>query len=522
MSWNIEKIFTDNGSELSTGALNTHLGVSTQSAYDGRFMWVACTNGIAIYEFWGGGNEQTVDEVDDLLWSRYLEQGPLRKLKLVTFVKIDASTIKRSTRYVQLSLAPEWTGGAGTTTVSGTTLTFTQKRPDLLVTTESSANATGIALSSYWIAKSGNKMIVSQGASFSRCWIFDIATQRMESTFQFPFEPVVTQTFQANLCANGIVPTLPAERVTANSNLVCANNKVWFVNAKFDDTTQQRLYSYNLSTQAYNSQPINVRPGTTRTWLADGLNGFIYATDYNGVSVSRYSTETGILGARIRTNAHPTKIWTDENRRIMVSSYEGMLTLVDWDDDGVHNDYSTENKGATTIACFSFDPVDTTKIWFAQAEPTDDVYKVTRYDLSTKQQLETSPIPPTPTPEPTTTLFGEIAAPALITEIDTGTAETIVFEKVGSQYKAKYPPPGDWHILGTGMESPDWMVTVPTRTYTHIDGTNYTQRPYMFICDGANVRVFALDYYLVRTNFFEVNGQGAVVGGALEYFGEGP
>lgn len=469
MSWKIEKIFTDTGAELSTAGLSTALGQTIQSVYDGRFMWVTCSNGIAIYEFWGqsSGDEPTVDEVDDLLWKRYEEEGPLRKLKLITFIKIEAGQVKRSTRYLSLSVAPGWTGGAGSTTVGGTTVTFTANREDLLVATEVSSNSVGVALSPYWICKVGGKMVVSNGANFSRCWVFDIATQRPESSFEFPVQPV-PQVFDPNPCATGIVATPATAKIVANSNLVGSNGRIWFVNTFYNDDTPQRLYNYKLSDSTLGSEPINVRPSDVRTWLADGFNGYIYLTNSNGVSVTKFDYNTGAQVSRIRTNAFPTKIFTDQNRQIFVASFGGMLTLVDWDDDGVHNDYSAEYSENSTIPAFASDPVDTDKVWFAQLTG-----KVTRYSLSTKQQLETE---------------GE----------------------------------ADWSIKETGFATPDWLTVVPSRTYTTSAGVVRTVRPYMFMCDGGTVRLFALDYYLVRDNFFEVNGQGAVVGGDLQYFGEGP
>jgi hypothetical protein len=450
MTWKIEKIFTDTGAELSTGTLNTTLGTSLMAAYDGRFMWVTCTSGIAIYEFWGSGDETSVDETEDLLWARYTENGPQKKLKLVTFISVGASQIKRSTRYLSLSVVPGWTGGAGSTTVGDYAVTFTQSREDLLVTTEVYSNSVALSLSPYWIAKVGDKMVVSDGANFSRCWVFDIETQRPESSFAF-----------SNTEYDG-------SQVTANSNMVGANGRIWFVNTVYDDANGQRLYNYRLSDSTLGYATVNVRPTQTRTWLADGFNGQIYVTNYNGVSVTRFDYDTGAQTARVRVNAFPTKIFTDQNRQIFVASFGGMLSLVDWDDDGVHNDYSAEYEEASTIPCFATDPTDTDKIWFAQVGG-----KVTRYSLSTKQQYETG-------------------------------------------------DGNDWNIKETGFATPDWLVTVPTRTYIDITGATKTVRPYLFMCDGGTVRLFAMDNFLVRDNYMEVNGQGAVVGGTLEYFGEGP
>lgn len=521
MSWKIEKIFTDTGAELSTGALNTTLGTSIQSCYDGRFMWVTCTNGIAIYEFWGqsSGDEPTVDEVDDLLWTRYLETGPQRKLKLITFINITSGQIKRSTRYLSLCAAPGWTGGAGSTTVGAYTLTFTQSRSDLLVATEVSANSVGVACTPYWITKVGSKMVVSNGANFNRCWVFDIATQRPETSFALtPLE-------------------FDGTAITANSNLLGSNGRIWFVNTVFNDANPQRLYNYRLSDSTLGYTNLAVRPSTRRSWLADGFNGYLYVTDFNGVSISKYDYTGGYV-SRIRTNAFPTKIWTDQNRQIFVNSYGGMLTLIDWDDDDVHNDYSCEYDENASVAGFATDPVDTGKVWFTQTADG----KLTRYDLAMKQQYETGPETDVVTEwvnveaGGTATvsrpvLDGQIVVAGVTSQWDGAMLHftdafghpTGLADHGSTKAMATYTAPAeDWVIVKHEFAAPGYITTVPARTYTTGSGETRTQRPYLFICDGATVRVFAIDTFLVRDNYMEVNGQGAVVGGPLAYFDEGP
>ena len=513
MSYKLEKVFSDTGSELSTGALNTTLGQGVQSCYDGRFMWVTAANGIGIYEFWGASSddEPTVDEVDDLTWQRYTEQGPQRKLKLVTFINITSGQVKRSTRYLNLSLVPGWTGGAGSTTVSGTAVTLTQSRSDLLVCTEVSTNTYSTALSPYFICKWYDKMYVSSGANFTKIFVFDIASQRLVDVIGLGFDQ------------DG------STALTANSNLIAENGYLWFVNTFFNDITAQRMYRVRCSDKAITSSAINIRPASTRTWLASGFNGYVYATNFNGVSIAKFDTTTGAQADRIRVNGLPTRIFSDQNRRIFVGSFAGMLSLVDWDDDGVHNDYSY---GDGTLFGFASDTTDSTKVWFT------DGTLLARYDLNNKEQLETGPsidsveqwVPVAPGGTATlqrNPVDDAVSIPGLEQDTDyTVAGATITFSSDVSTLGANEAlasfdsPAQDWIIKESGIASPDWIEVVPGKSYTTGTGAIRTQRPYVFVIDNSTVRLFALDNYLIRDNYFEVNGSSAVVGGSLMHFGE--
>ena len=439
--WKFEKVFSDDGSELSTATLDTTLGIPIECVYDGRFLWVTCTAGLGIYEFWGASsdNEPSVDEIDELLYPRYTEEGPKRKLKLITFYSF-TSEIKRSTRYVQLSLAPTWTSGAGSTTVGSTALTFTQKRADLLICTEVSTNTNG-ALSPYWITKVDNKIVVS-ALNFSKVFIFDIGAQRFESTMTLASEP------------SG-VPTV------ANSNLHGQNGRIWCVNTLFSDTLAQRLISKTLA-GTETSTAINVRPSESRTWIANGFNGSVYITNHNGVSISRYDQDTAALGARIRTSSWPHHIWSTQDRRIIVASGDALLTTVDYDDDGVHHDNNSE----TVPSSLTQDPINGNRLWFARA---NDIARLT---LGTGEMIEI------------------------------GTSDE------------------DWVIKDSGLDDPLFVLGLPIQTFYLEDGTPRSTRPYLVTLSGSAVHLVQLDTPLVRPYYVELNGQGAVVGGALQYFGE--
>jgi hypothetical protein len=283
-------------------------------------------------------------------------------------------------------------------------------------------------------------MVVSSGANFSKVFVFDIASQRLENVLTFDVESDLSAT-------------------VANSNLHAQNSKIWVVNTRFSDSVPQRLISKTLA-GTETSTNINVRPQSVRSWLANGYNGFVYLTNHNGVSVSRYNENTGILGARIRTSAFPHHIWTTQDRRIFVAS-EALLTTVDWDDDGVHFDHNSE----TTPFDLVSDPVDGSKVWFVRDS------EIVKYTLADGNMQ-------------------------------------IIGQDIGDLTP-------DWVITGHGIASHEVIATVPSQAFG-----SYVTRPYLFALSGTKVYLIALDGALSRKYYDELNGQGAIVGGTLQYFGE--
>jgi hypothetical protein len=494
--WQFETVYKDDGTELSTPALTTTLGVVLNFAYDGRFMWVTCTNGVGIYEFWGesSDNEPTYLELEDLLMARYTEQGPKRKLKLITFISVSNSQVKRSTRYLSLSLVPGWTGGAGTTTVSTTTVTFTQSRRDLLVASKVGTNSFGTALSPFYIAKLDNKMVVSNGANFSQVFVFDIASQRLENVLTFAPESDLTAT-------------------VANSNLHAQNSKIWVVNTRYSDAVPQRLITKTLG-GTETSTNINVRPQSTRAWLANGYNGFVYVTNHNGVSVSRYDENTGILGARIRTSAFPYQIWTTPDRRILVASDETLITTIDWDDDGVHFDNNTESKSSYCTV----DPIDGGRFWFAKEKGN----KLMRLKLADGDVIEVGDVTALQQAQADAQQVYDDAVQAYTKDPSTATnnAKKVASDALDEATKAAAREvngiPPDWVISKSLIDNPGSLASVPVQAF----GDSKVTRPYLFIENSTEVCLVALDNSLIRNYYDELNGQGAIVGGTLQYFGE--
>ena len=78
----------------------------------------------------------------------------------------------------------------------------------------------------------------------------------------------------------------------------------------------------------------------------------------------------------------------------------------------------------------------------------------------------------------------------------------------------------DWVITNHGIDSPDSIASVVSQTFSTLAGATKSTRPYLFALSGSKVFMFAVDAALTRKYYDELNGQGAIVGGTLQYFGE--
>lgn len=362
MSQTLEWVYKSNGDDLTTAALSTSVANATQMIDDGTYVWVACgTDGIMIYQYFGenSDNEPAWDTLDYTNYTRY-DYDLSRKLRLITAIKITSTQILRTTCIPALSLFPTLSSvdPDGTYTISGipvivTTLANGERA---IMSTESRS---GNALNAQYLCKDSNSIFVSNGTTFSEVMKFDIASQTLTSSI-FMSAPV-----------SGVYPTM-------NSNLCQANGKLWAVSTFFDDNTPQSLVSYNISSAAIINTPIPVRPGSAKSWVADGYNSSVYVTNYNNWSVTRFSY-SNVFGATIRVNGYPTRIFTQPDKRIWVTSYAGMLSLIDWSDDSVNNSHGTESG----ILSFDVDPSDSSFVWFTNSDG-----KVVRQDLNTHKQIE--------------------------------------------------------------------------------------------------------------------------------------
>lgn len=518
MSWKFEHVYDSNGTELSTANLATTLDGAADFCYDGRYVWVSAgSNGVAVYEFWGANSddEPAFEDLDELMYPRY-DSGVKKKLRLVTFIKITGTTVQRVTR--EPSLADD---GATKTTLNETEFTYYK----------SNTVPGALSLNGYHVVYNAGKVYVSNGATFTNIFEFDVNTQQFVRVIE------VGETY------SGLTNEWFASGSTygMNSNLCAAGGKLWFVGASWGDDAQQRLYSYNPLTDVKTTTNIPVRPTRTRTWIADGYNGYVYITNHNNVSVSKFNVETGAFVSIIRTNALPTRIFSGPDRRIWVSSFAGMLTLVDWDDDQTHNNWGTE----TTILSGNVDPTDTTKFWWIR---TDGV--LSRMNLNDGTRLQTVVLP---TKELQSTEVGigssvqtqnTLGTPvendiAHVTNTITGVVHEYVAVLTDAargvfewEYTGEVPEDKlrDWNFSHSKLPKPkkidpaaaqlELVMFTPQIEYTGRSGAAHTVVPYMFMLRDGKLLSIRMNKYLYRDVFAEINGQAAVVANSMGYFGE--
>lgn len=447
MAFKLDRVYESNGTELTNALHTTTLSGAVNMEYDGRYLWVACgTAGIGIYEWWGAAsdNEPAWETLDELVYPRY-DSGLKKKLRLVTYITVGASSTKRTT-----CLEPMAESGATTYSQSSGETAYAK-----------STARTGTALNAYYIKKCADKMYVTNGANFREVFEFSIDTQNLLSVIN------VEETYlgMTHSFVTGTTFT-KGTKYAMNSNLESANNKLWFVGTAFGDDWPQKLYSYDVLTGTRTTTDIPARPSLARTWVANGYNGSVYISNYNNVSVTRFSNVDGSLGAVIRSNAFTTHMHSTPDRRIWASSYGGMLTLIDWDDDGVHHDYSSGIGTESRAVSLHIDPTDTSKVWFVTASQ-----QLIRHDLNTHQQLEG---------------FGT----------------------------------NDWSFTNTKLGSPEVAWVSQPMYFQDSTLTTHQLKPYIFLLQDGKLLAWKLDKYLYRDVYATVNGQGAVVEGPQQYFGE--
>lgn len=448
--WILENVYESDGTELSTAGMSTSLSGAFAFAHDGRYVWVTNgTGGVYIYEYWGAKSDDEPEwaELDELTLPRY-NSGIKQKPRLVTVMKITATHYMRSTREESLADVSPTEYSIGT---EGEKVYF-----------KSNTASIG-ALNATFIAKVGNKMYVASGSQFQSIYVFDIDTQRFTG-----------QMWGVSESFNGVARGM-------NSNLCASGGRLWFVGgfsadepnevpqpcgppvAAPVDSARQKLYALSADGLTKTAYDLEIRPTLARTWLADGMNGYVYATCYNDVAVVKVDNLVGTQ-TYLRVNAFPTRVWAGPDRRIWVNSYAGMLTLVDYDDDGTHPDWSTEQSGALAGAV---DLTDGTKFWYVAGDT-----KLVRIDLNDNTQLEQG-----------------------------GGAN-------------------DWEFQHPKLQNPFDLLQTGAMTYQDAALADVEVKPYLFMLDSGKLRCFRLDNYLYRKAYAELRGQSAVSSGPEFYFGE--
>lgn len=296
---------------------------------------------------------------------------------------------------------------------------------------------------SAWIAKSFRNIWVANAYQFTKITQIRISTMEIATVITCP--------------------------KTMNSNLVFENDRLWMVDKALEEQTgvdRQRLYQLVLSNFTWGSTEIPVRKTLARTYITPGYNGFLYVTNFNNVSLCKFTTVGGYVG-QIRTNAFPQVAMSTSDRDVFISSYGGMLTRVNGLTDEVFNAYSTVETATSLSGQGS------NFVWYT--DPANLVGRVNRSDNS------------------------------------------LTFTNDGDNE--------DWHIDISSLSDKSFtklLVTLPF-TYKQFDGSQWNNvevKPYLIILGASKVMAIRLDPALVRENYIQISGQGMISTGSEDYMGE--
>lgn len=323
-----------------------------------------------------------------------------------------------------------------------------------------------IPAGSYWVAFGGGHVYVSNGPNFQTITKINVETRVIVGTVSCP--------------------------ATMTSNLVFENGCLWMVE-EWPATRLQKLYRFNVSTALFTSTDIPERRQTSRAFIAAPLNGSIYVSNFNNVSVCKFNSSTGAYQATIRTNAFPTSMCTNQDRELFVSSYNGMVTTINTSDDTMSNGHSSiENTKALAA------PVGQNR--FYAVNSTDRFVVVNR---STKS-----------------TYFSD---PPIDTNGDGQVDEIPDDWKFSLDQFANYQethPDENGAPLLTGLNQLYITTEFTYQTWNGSSFDTHTVKPYMFIVGVQNIMCFKLDHSICQTVYLGVDGQAMISSGDDDYMGE--
>lgn len=118
------------------------------------------------------------------------------------------------------------------------------------------------------------------------------------------------------------------------SNLSYGYGRLWATSAGATSEGSQLLCWYDVETGVWDETPIPAKhQSEPRSVCCDG-NGFVLVTNANDLSISKFTSD-GVFVSNIRlaqsgagANRHPTHIIPSDNRTVLVSSFQGMISRV--------------------------------------------------------------------------------------------------------------------------------------------------------------------------------------------------
>lgn len=108
------------------------------------------------------------------------------------------------------------------------------------------------------------------------------------------------------------------------------NFKIWFTSEYIDANNKETLFYYDLTNNDF-SMPVELQGAKQLKsrkirWANDT---FVWVTGYNETSVYKYNDNDGSFVAQVIVNRKPEVITSNNNREVVVGSFNGMISSVD-------------------------------------------------------------------------------------------------------------------------------------------------------------------------------------------------
>ena len=141
------------------------------------------------------------------------------------------------------------------------------------------------------------------------------------------------------------------EYIMMNSVLHFAQGKLWMVDDYLDALDNggiQRVWIYDTVLSTWTPQTFSAKVQKNRAQITSA-NGFVYISAYNSLSVLKYNADTTAFVSSIRGNANPNALCAQPDGKILVTSYNGLISHLNTDDSWAH-DLQVDTDECTAIA----------------------------------------------------------------------------------------------------------------------------------------------------------------------------
>lgn len=188
--------------------------------------------------------------------------------------------------------------------------------------TWATASNNKIKIYSYWGDSDGIESEIDMAGKISDCYYI---LKGYDTMYVFNFD--VTEFVKIDIQSKNTSPAISIP-VSVNCEPEFGNFKLWFVTSEVN--LSQSLFYYNIGDGTWSSQvTIPGRHQTNKRIIKWSKNGSIYINQLNENGIARFNDSTGAHLADIPTNRLPQSMYVADNREIIVSGFNGMVTSVD-------------------------------------------------------------------------------------------------------------------------------------------------------------------------------------------------